>query len=158
MADILKFEPRPKKKKVPKKQVAKKVVEKEKKNERQKRHDKAHRYLSYINSLHKHKFSYPTLACRFSKDSHSIDVLYGHCFTSFGKIQENMDRFPGIEFAKKVACERQEEIIDFIDWRLSKYQEAKFYYGSDLVIIDIYTETFRLMCSHFKELFKGVQV
>jgi hypothetical protein len=153
MAEIYQFDPNRKKKEPQKKKAEpkKKVDNKS----LQVRHNKAHTYLAEINALHRHKFSYPSLAFRYPKGTHSIDVLHSHCFTNFGAIQKDNDKFPGIAFAKRVACERQEEILSFLNWRLRKYQEAKTLYGTDLIIVDIYIEMLNLMRNQFQELFSG---
>src|SRR5262245_2826807 len=53
------------------------------------RHNKAVAAIQYIQKLHFHKFTYPILASRLPKDTHSIDALYCNCFTGWGHILQD---------------------------------------------------------------------
>lgn len=155
MDKVVSFEDVKKRGKVTKKQapLVNQPTEELKAKKHKELHNRAMNYIAWINSVDPHKFSYPTLASRFPKNTHSIDVLQGHCFTNWGGIQNDMKSIPGIAFAKKMAYERREEIIEFLNWRLSKYQESKALYGKDLVIIDIHIEITEILLKLFKELF-----
>lgn len=153
MAKILQFDLKKRKKK--KVSLKKADAVKKDNNSTQIRYYKVMNYLTWVNSQYKHKFSYPTLAFRYPKDTHSFDVLYGHCFTESKEIQKDSDEYPGIAHAKRWAVERQDEIDSFINWRRRKYQEAKTLYGADLIVIDIYIDVIEEVRTLFQELFKS---
>src|SRR5262245_10449088 len=71
------------------------------------RHNKVVSFITHINSLYRHKFTYPILAAQYPKGTHSLDVLCGHCFNAWGGIQSNAKSQPGIALAKRWAYERR---------------------------------------------------
>jgi hypothetical protein len=124
------------------------------------RHNKAVAAIQYIQKLHFHKFSYPILASRCPKDTHSIDALWTHCFTCWGDIlgdNELSYSNPGVPHAKRWAFERREEVECFLSWRIRQYEQLISLYGDDVPVIPNMIDTTKHMLASFHKLWVKIE-